>query len=240
LDALAISGLQAWYGKSHILQGLDLTVGTGEVVGLFGRNGAGKTTLLKSIMRQVPRVEGAITLFGQDITALGTDARARAGIAYMSQENRVFPDLSVAENIAVAAHAVASPRPLADVLGLIGEIRDHLKRPAGRLSGGQQQLVALARCMTMNCRLLMMDEPTEGVMPQLVERIGAIIRAMARERGVSVLLVEQNIGLGLAACSSIRFIEKGRIVASGTPQSVVSEGLLERHLGVRTRVRPAA
>ena len=96
-----------------------------------------------------------------------------------------------------------------EVLALIGELRDHLNRPAGRLSGGQQQLVALARCMTLNCRMLMMDEPTEGVMPQLVDRIGEIIRTMARERGTSVLLVEQNVQLGMAACTRACFIEKG-------------------------------
>jgi ABC-type branched-subunit amino acid transport system ATPase component len=235
LDALTINALHGWYGKSHILQGVDLVVPAGEVVGLLGRNGAGKTTLLKAILGQLPRTEGNVALFDHPLQNLPTDARARAGIAYMSQDNRVFPDLSVADNIKVAAASVKEPRPLQEVLSLIGEIRDHLHRPAGRLSGGQQQLVALARCMTMNARMLMMDEPTEGVMPQLVERIGEIIQALAHERGVSVLLVEQNLGLSLSTCKTVRFLEKGRIVGGGTPNAVTSDGSLERILGVRMR-----
>jgi len=235
LDALAIDKLHGWYGKSHILQGVDLVIPAGHVVGLLGRNGAGKTTLLKAVLGQLPRIEGHVALLGQSLDGLPTDARARAGIAYMSQEHRVFPELSVAENIKVAAAAVENPRPLEEVLGLISEIRDHLHRPAGRLSGGQQQLVALARCMIMNVRMLMMDEPTEGVMPQLVERIGQIIRALARERSVTVLLVEQNIGLSLSACTTLRFLEKGRIVGGGTPAAVMADGSLERILGVRMR-----
>jgi ABC-type branched-subunit amino acid transport system ATPase component len=235
LDALAIDGLNGWYGKSHILQGVDLTVPAGTVVGLLGRNGAGKTTLLKAVLGQLPRIEGHVALFGQTLDGQPADRRARAGIAYMSQEHRVFPDLSVADNIKVAAAAVSNPRPLDEVLGLIGEIRDHLRRPAGRLSGGQQQLVALARCMTMNVKMLMMDEPTEGVMPQLVDRIGEIIQALAHQRGVSVLLVEQNLGLSLSCCTTLRFLEKGRIVGGGTPDAVLADGSLERTLGVRMR-----
>ncbi len=235
MDALAIEGLNGWYGKSHILQGVDLTVPAGTVVGLLGRNGAGKTTLLKAVLGQLPRIEGHVALFGQTLDGQPADRRARAGIAYMSQEHRVFPDLSVADNIKVAAAAVSNPRPLDEVLGLIGEIRDHLRRPAGRLSGGQQQLVALARCMTMNVKMLMMDEPTEGVMPQLVDRIGEIIQALAHQRGVSVLLVEQNLGLSLSCCTTLRFLEKGRIVGGGTPDAVLADGSLERTLGVRMR-----
>lgn len=235
MDALRISGLHAYYGKAHILQGIDLAIPRGHVIGLFGRNGAGKTTLLRSVMHLGPRVEGEITLFDKRLQGLSADARARAGIAFMSQEMRVFPELTIEENCTVAGHVVASPRPLEEVLAMIPELKEHLRRPAGRMSGGQQQLVALARCLTMDSPMLLMDEPTEGLMPTLVHRIGQIIRSMAAEKSVTVLLVEQNVSLGLSSCKSIYFIEKGRIVASGAPESVVKDGMLERYLGVRAR-----
>lgn len=231
MDALEVHDLHAYYGKAHILQGVDLTVPEGTVVGLFGRNGAGKTTLLKAVMNLVPQVKGDVHLFGRSLESLPADARARAGIAYMSQELRVFPELSVEENCRVAANAVRSPTPIEEVLSVIPELKELLPRRAGRLSGGQQQLAALARCLTMNCRLILMDEPTEGLMPRLVQRIGEIIRSLAT-RSVAVLLVEQNLALGLSTCSTVYIIEKGRIVASGTPQALVENGLVERYLGV--------
>lgn len=235
MDALRIKDLHAYYGKAHILQGVDLAIPRGQVVGLFGRNGAGKTTLLRSIMNLGPRVEGTISLFGTPLQALTADARARSGIAFVSQEMRVFPELTVAENCRVAANVVAAPRPLDEVINAIPELKEHLSRPAGRLSGGQQQLVALARCLTMDSRMVMMDEPTEGLMPTLVHRIGQIIRAFAGDRLVTVLLVEQNVSLGLTACESVYFMEKGRIVANAEPQVAVREGMLERYLGVHGR-----
>lgn len=231
MDALKVRNLHAYYDKAHILQGVDLTVPEGTVVGLFGRNGAGKTTLLKAIMHLMPHVEGDVQLFGRSLQSLPADARARAGIAYMSQELRVFPELSVEENCRVAANAVRSPTAMDDVLSVIPELKELLPRRAGRLSGGQQQLAALARCLTMNCRLILMDEPTEGLMPRLVQRIGEIIRSLSK-RSVAVLLVEQNLALGLSTCSTIYIVEKGRIVANGTPQLLVQNGLLERYLGV--------
>jgi ABC-type branched-subunit amino acid transport system ATPase component len=233
LDALNIEGLHAYYGKAHVLQGVDLAVPEGTVAGLFGRNGAGKTTLLKSIMGLGPRVDGQVKLFGQELTNLATDARARKGIAYMAQDVRVFPELTVEENCRVAANAVPEPRPLDEILTAIPELKNLLQRPAGRLSGGEQQLAALARSLTMNCRTLLMDEPTEGIMPRLVDRIGEIILSLA-EASVTVLLVEQNVHLGLSICSSIHILEKGRIVARGSPDSMVRDGVLERYLGVRS------
>lgn len=234
MDALRVSNLHAYYGKAHILQGIDIAVPEGAVIGLFGRNGAGKTTLLKAIMHLMPRIEGDVMLFERSLAGLPADARARAGIAYMSQEMRVFPELSVAENCRVAANAVASPLAMEEVVTIIPELKELLPRPAGRLSGGQQQLVALGRCLTMNCRMVLMDEPTEGLMPRLVQRIGQIIRLLA-ERSVAVLLVEQNVALGLSTCTGIYVLEKGRVAASGSPDEIVRDGLLERFLGVRSR-----
>ena len=231
MDALRVAGLHAYYGKAHILQGVDLIVPQGAVVGLFGRNGAGKTTLMKAFMHLVPWVEGEVLLFGRSLIGLPSDARARGGIAYMSQEMRVFPDLSVEENVRVAANAVASPLPLDEIVSMIPELKGLLDRPAGRLSGGQQQLVALSRSLAMNCRLILMDEPTEGLMPRLVQRIGEIIRSLAA-RSVAVLLVEQNVKLGLAVCQHIYILEKGRVAAHGVPEALLRDRLLDRHLGL--------
>ena len=235
MDALRVSNLHAYYGKAHILQGVDLVVPEGTVVALLGRNGAGKTTLLKAIMRLVTRTEGDVVLFGRSIARLASDARARAGIAYMSQDLRVFPELSVEENLRVAANAVAAPVPLTEVVKSIPELKELLSHAAGRLSGGQQQLVALGRSLTMNCRMVLMDEPTEGLMPLLVHRIGELIKLLAA-RSVAVLLVEQNVALGLSTANHVYVLEKGRMVADGAPHAIVQQGLLQRYLGVRVGV----
>lgn len=229
--ALQLSSWHAYYGQAHILQGINLSVNEGAVVGLFGRNGAGKTTLLKSIMGLVPRVEGSIYLFEQPLEGLTTDQRARRGLAYMPQETRVFGELTVLENFRVAATAAHQPRSLEEVVAVMPELSALLPRLAGRLSGGQQQLASLARSLATNCRVLLMDEPTEGLMPRMVERIGEVIRKLANG-GLQVLLVEQNIALGLAVCDTIYLIEKGRICASGTPAELRASNAFERFLGV--------
>lgn len=230
-EALSVKNLHAYYGKSHVVQGVDIAVPENSVVGLVGRSGAGKTTLLKALMGLVPRTDGDVALFGEPLGHMKTDARARAGMGYVSQDWRVFPGLSVEENCRVVANAVSSPRPFADVIRVIPELDELRSRPAGRLSGGQQQLVALARSLTMNCRMVLMDEPTEGLMPSLVKRIGEIIRTLV-EQSVAVLLVEQNVGLWLSICAQLYVLEKGRIAALGTPEELGQKGALERYLGV--------
>lgn len=231
MAALELRHLNAFYGKAHILQGVDLALEPGTVVGAIGRNGAGKTTLLRAIMGLQARVEGELELFGAPLTGLAADARARAGLALMSQDMRVFPELTVEENCRAAAATVREPLPLEQVLEVIPELKPHWRRAAGRLSGGQQQLVAIARNLTVRCRVLMLDEPTEGLMPSIVTRIGEIVRRLA-ESQVAVLLVEQNVELTFAISTRIHILEKGRFVAEGTPQEIVSGGLLERYLGV--------
>ncbi len=231
MAALELRHLNAFYGKAHILQGVDLALEPGAVVGVIGRNGAGKTTLLRAIMGLQARVEGELELFGAPLTGLAADARARAGLALMSQDMRVFPELTVEENCRAAAATVREPLPLEQVLEVIPELKPHWRRSAGRLSGGQQQLVAIARNLTVRCRVLMLDEPTEGLMPSIVTRIGEIVRRLA-ESQVAVLLVEQNVELTFAISTRIHILEKGRFVAEGTPQEIVSGGLLERYLGV--------
>jgi ABC-type branched-subunit amino acid transport system ATPase component len=231
LDPLVVRDLHAYYGKAHVLQGVSLTVPAHKVTGVLGRNGAGKTTLLRSIMRLGPRVEGQVTILGGDTAGLSTDAIARLGVGFMPQGVRVFPRLTVRENILVAAHAVSAPRSLADVLEILPELAPLLSQLAGTLSGGQQQMVGIARSFIMRCRVLLMDEPTEGLMPRLVNHVGAIVRRLAEE-GVAVVLVEQNVNLALATCDHIYIVEKGQIQFNGTREEIASGNLLERYLGV--------
>jgi ABC-type branched-subunit amino acid transport system ATPase component len=234
LEPLVISDLHAFYGKAHVLQGVTLTAAAGAVTGLLGRNGAGKTTLLRSVMRLGPRTQGDVLLFGRPTAGMRADAIARAGVAYMPQGLRVFPRLSVRENLLVAAHASPSPRPIDEVLRILPTLEPLLHRRAGTLSGGQQQMVGLGRSLAMRCRVLLMDEPTEGLMPQLVSQVGEIVRRIAAE-GTAVLLVEQNVQLVLNTCDRAYIMEKGRIKADGATRDLPSRGVLDRYLGLSVR-----
>ena len=231
MAALSLTDLHAYHGKAHILQGISITVDAGSVVGLFGRNGVGKTTLLQAAMGLGPRVVGGIALDGRDLSGLPADQRARGGLGYMPQGVRVFRDLTVEENYNVAAFSVSEARPLDEIIGMVPELKGLLARPAGRLSGGQQQLVSLMRSLATNCRFLMMDEPTEGLMPAMVERIAEVTRALASS-GYGVLLVEQSLLLGEAVCDRIHLMEKGRIVHSGTFGQLSSSGAIAETLGL--------
>jgi ABC-type branched-subunit amino acid transport system ATPase component len=231
LAALSLTDLHAYYGKAHVLQGVSITVEAGCVVGLFGRNGVGKTTLLQSAMGLGPRVIGGIFLDGEDFSGVSADHRARCGLGYMPQGVRVFRDLTVEENYRVAAYSVPEARDLDEIVGMVPELKDLLSRPAGRLSGGQQQLVSLMRSLATNCRFLMMDEPTEGLMPVMVERIAEVTRRLA-SAGYGVLLVEQSLLLGEAVCDRLHLMEKGRIIHSGKFHELLSSGAIAETLGL--------
>lgn len=231
MAALSLTELHAYYGKAHVLQGVSLNVDAGEVVGLFGRNGVGKTTLLRAVMGLGATATGGIKLNDVELSKLSADQRAAHGLGYMPQGTRVFRELTVEENYRVAAYSVQTPRPLEAIVGLIPELAELLPRQAGRLSGGQQQLVSLMRSMAANCRFLMMDEPTEGLMPAMVERIAQVAKALAAD-GFGVLLVEQSLLLGEAVCDRIHLMEKGRIVATGSFSELQSSGAFARSLGI--------
>lgn len=231
MAALSLTDLHAYYGKAHVLQGVSITVEAGCVVGLFGRNGVGKTTLLQCAMGLGPRVTGGIFLDGEDFGGVSADHRARGGLGYMPQGVRVFRDLTVEENYRVAAYSVPEARDLDEIVGMVPELKDLLSRPAGRLSGGQQQLVSLMRSLATNCRFLMMDEPTEGLMPAMVERIAEVTRRLA-SAGYGVLLVEQSLLLGEAVCDRLHLMEKGRIVHSGKFNELSSSGAIAETLGL--------
>ncbi|WP_197435006.1 ABC transporter ATP-binding protein [Nitratireductor arenosus] len=237
MEALQVTNLKAYYGKAQVLQGLNLRAEAGAVTAILGRNGAGKTTFLKSLMRLGPRVDGEIAILGKSTSGMSADAIARLGVAYMPQDVRVFARLSVLENIQVAARTVPNPRPLSEILDVLPEIEPKLEQPAGTLSGGQQQLVGIARSLSMRCRLLLMDEPTEGLMPRLVTQVGAILRRLATE-GVAVVIVEQNVGLILEIGHAIHIVEKGVIKWQGTAEDVISAKVIDRYMGVNVLDEP--
>jgi ABC-type branched-subunit amino acid transport system ATPase component len=231
LAALSLTDLHAYYGKAHVLQGVSIAVGAGAVVGLFGRNGVGKTTLLQSAMGLGPRVVGRVILDGEDFIDISADRRARRGLGCMPQGVRVFRELTVEENYRVAAYSVPKARELDEIVAMVPELAGLLTRKAGRLSGGQQQLVSLMRSLATNCRFLMMDEPTEGLMPAMVERIAEVTKRLA-SAGYGVLLVEQSLLLGEAVCDHIHLMEKGRIVHSGSFEALSSSGAIAETLGL--------
>lgn len=220
------------------MHGITFSAAPGVVIGVLGRNGAGKTTLLKAIMRLDTTTSGAVTILGRSTANMTTDAIARHGVAYMPQDVRVFPLLSVRENISVAANAVARPKPLDEILAMIPDLEPMLGRAAGTLSGGQKQLVGIARSLSMRCRVLLMDEPTEGLMPRLVTEVGSIVRRLAAE-GVSVVLVEQNIGLVTDICDFVFIMEKGLMKWNGKASEVIPAGVLDRYMGVNVSEQPA-
>jgi branched-chain amino acid transport system ATP-binding protein len=234
---VTVEGLHTYYGKSHILHGVSLHVGAGEVVGLLGRNGVGKSTTLKTIMGIVPAAEGRISLEGSSIAGLPPHKLARRGIGYVPEDRRIFRFLTVMENLRTgldrAEVTAAKKQELLDKVfayfPLLAERRD---QPGGTLSGGEQQMLAIARAMMLEPKIILLDEPTEGLMPRMVALIGAIIAALHRE-GVAILLVEQNVSLTLAASRRVYFMEKGMVRHHCAASDLkVDDPVVRQYLGV--------
>jgi len=209
---LAIKDLQAWYGESHILHGVNFDVHEGEVVTLLGRNGAGKTTTLKSVMGIVGHRTGSVRFEGQELIARPSDHIARAGIAFCPEERGVFASLSVEENLMLPP--VVRPGGLS--LELIFELFPNLKERLGssqgtKLSGGEQQMLAIGRILRTGARLLLLDEPTEGLAPVIIQQIGKTIRAL-KQQGFTILLVEQNFRFASTVADRYYVMEHGRII----------------------------
>jgi branched-chain amino acid transport system ATP-binding protein len=213
-STLEVSGLSAWYGEARVLTDVDLRVDPGEVVTLVGRNGAGKTTLLRSVMGLHRHVEGTVAWAGQDLLKASADRRAKSGIGWVPDDRGIYATLSVAENLAlppvVDEETAWSLEQVYQEFPVLQERRDF---PGTKLSGGEQQMLAIARVLRMGSRLLLLDEPSEGLAPVIVQRIGEIIRQI-KAQGVSVLLVEQNVKFASTVADRHYLLAQGRVVES--------------------------
>jgi urea ABC transporter ATP-binding protein UrtE len=233
---LEVSGLVSGYGRIGVLHGADLSVAQGSCVGILGHNGMGKTTLLRTIMGLLPAKAGRITLDGAEIQRLPPHARARRGLGYVPQGRQIFPALSVLDNLRFAVAAKGGPRGassalvLEEVLDEFPELKRLLDRPGGALSGGEQQLLALARALCGKPRLLLLDEPTEGIQPSIVEAMIDRIHALQR-KGLSVLLVEQNLDFIQALSDRILLIHRGRITREMPPAALADPALVQEFVG---------
>jgi branched-chain amino acid transport system ATP-binding protein len=229
---LEVTGLQAWYSESHVLHGLDFTVEEGEVVTLLGRNGAGKTTTLKSIMGLVPRREGSIRFRGAELINARPDVIGRRGIGFCPEERGIFAGLSVTENLLLPPVVAPGGLTLDEIHTLFPNLKERSRSPGTKLSGGEQQMLAIARILRTGAKLLLLDEPTEGLAPVIVQQIGLMIAEIKR-RGFTVLLVEQNFRFVSRLADRHYVVEQGRIVDM-IPSAALEarKGELQKRLGV--------
>lgn len=208
---LQIQGLNAWYGESHILQGVDFDVQEGEVVTLLGRNGAGKTTTMKSIMGLVPKRQGSIRFRGAETVRMPPDVVARAGIAICPEERGIFASLNVTENLMLPPVIAPGGMTVEEIHTLFPNLKERASSQGTKLSGGEQQMLAIGRILRTGARLLLLDEPTEGLAPVIIQQIGHTIRAI-KARGFTVLLVEQNFRFAATVADRHYVMDHGRIV----------------------------
>ena len=208
---LEVRNLEAWYGESHILHGINFDVNAGEVVTLLGRNGAGKTTTLKSIMGIIGKRTGSVRFNDQDIIGASSDKIARMGIAFCPEERGIFASLDVKENLLLPPTVNSSGMSLDEIYEMFPNLKERRTSPGSRLSGGEQQMLAMARILRAGARLLLLDEITEGLAPVIVQAIGRAVRAL-KERGYTIVLVEQNFRFVAPVADRHFLIERGRVV----------------------------
>jgi urea transport system ATP-binding protein len=230
---LSVEELNQFYGESHTLWDVDVAVPPGACVCLMGRNGVGKTTLLKTVMGLLPARSGRIVFAGKDIRRAVAERRARIGIGFVPQGREIFSQLTVEENLRVGLSAMrrggeALPER---VMELFPVLKQMLRRRGGDLSGGQQQQLAIGRALALDPKLLILDEPTEGIQPNIVHEIGEIIRRLNREESLTVLLVEQKLQFARRVASDFTIMDKGRIVSKG-PIKALNDDLVKQHLTV--------
>ena len=234
-EALSVSDVDSYYGDSHVLHGVGFSLRAGALLGLLGRNGAGKTTCMATIMGFLRPRRGTIDLFGENVAGLAPEAIARKGICLVPQGRRVFRSLSVRENLMVAAQTraeIEKPWSLERVFALFPRLAERHAQDAGSLSGGEQQMLAIGRALMGNPRVLLMDEPSEGLAPQIVAEVGRTI-AQLKAEGLSIVLVEQNIKLTLELADDVAIVNTGTIAFSGTAAALkANETIIAQQLGV--------
>ena len=235
-EALALSGVDAFYGDSHVLHGVSFALGEGRLLGLLGRNGAGKSTCMNVAVGLLPARAGAVSVFGQPVTNRAPERIAACGVALVPQGRRVFRSLTVRENLAVAARKPVgggARRWTAEtVFSMFPRLGERRHQTAGLLSGGEQQMLAIGRALMGNPRVLLMDEPSEGLAPQIVAEVGRTVGELKRD-GLSIVLVEQNIKLALELADEVVVINTGAVAFRGTPAALhADEAAVAQHLGV--------
>jgi branched-chain amino acid transport system ATP-binding protein len=229
---LAVRGLEAWYGESHVLHGIELDVGEGEVVTLLGRNGAGKTTTLKSIMGVIGKRKGSVTFAGQETIGLPSRAIARLGLGYVPEERGIYSTLSVEENLLLPPQVKPGGLPVEQIFTLFPNLKERLKSQGTKLSGGEQQMLAIGRILRTGANLLLLDEPTEGLAPVIIDQIGATIR-MLKQKGFTIVLVEQNFRFAQTVADRHYVVEQGRVVDMiPNPELDANIDKLHSYLGV--------
>ncbi len=226
---LEARGLQGWYGKSHILQGVDMTIHDGELVALLGRNGAGKTTTMRALVGLLPRIEGQILFAGETILGVQTHEIAQRGLSLVPEHRGIFASLTVEENLNLAAQKRAKWN-VADIYTMFPSLGARRRTPGGKLSGGEQQMLAIGRALVTGPRLLLLDEPTEGLAPVIVDRLVDLIGEL-KKAGLAILLVEQSFNVCMAVADRCQIIDGGRIVWEGDSAALAAASdVRDRHL----------
>ena len=233
MTSLTVSRLRSGYGRIPILAGVTLSVGDGEIVGVLGHNGMGKTTLLRTLMGYLPATDGSIQFDGRDITRLSPTARARLGIGYVPQGREIFATLTVAENLRMGGlRAPDGGRTSNAILADFPRLTRLLDRIGGALSGGEQQLLALARCLCAQPRLILLDEPTEGIQPSIIEEMIETLRSVRRRRPVTMVLVEQNLNFIASLADRILILQKGEVTQEISPEIARNREMVDEFVGM--------
>jgi branched-chain amino acid transport system ATP-binding protein len=233
VEALRLSALNCGYGDSHVLHDVDLVLEEGRVLALLGRNGAGKSTMMHAIVGYQPILSGGIDLFGTSLVRRAPEEISRRGVALVPQGRRIFASLTVQENLDVAHRRGSSPRfGLATIFEWFPRLKERRHQRAGSLSGGEQQMLAISRALMTDPRVVLFDEPSEGLAPQIVEEVAAILHRL-KAAGLSIILVEQNTKLALGVADAVAILNTGRIVFSGSAAEAAADpDFLTHHLGV--------